>query len=414
METPLRQPVAVGSLSRMRALLGRLGNPEEGFPSIHVTGSLGKGSVVSFLEAAFAACGYKVGVFSPSSAPQEMVRLSAEPVSPNVLEPYLSLVEKSCEVQARPVERLAAAAFLFFAEEEVEIAVVGAEVGGRNDLANCLSHRLLTLVTCVEEDRVDLFGRGWARASWEEAHTASAGVPLLTVERKVEALAAFAEATKRAGGALVILDPDEVQGREFSWDRVSWGLREDPLGLGEFSTPPLGLYQQANLALALGALCELVGGWELGPDAIKRGWINVKLPGRFEVISRRPYVVLDAARNPAAAASLVRTIEAMPDPGGRRTLIFAIHRGQPVRSTAEVLFPAFDEVILCSGADEELLPAQALLPQARRLGVGHRVVPDPHVAMAKALDVAAPKDLIVMVAPKGLLAEVRRGFERPA
>ncbi len=398
----------------MRALLGRLGNPEEGFPSIHVTGSLGKGSVVSFLEAAFAASGYRVGTLSPSSAPQEMVRLSAEPVPQTALEPYLSRVDERCEVQARPVEKLAAAAFLFFAEEEVEIAVVGAEVGGRNDLANCLPHRLLTLVTCVEEDRVDLFGRGWTRASWEEAHTASPGVPLLTVERKVEALATFAEATKRAGGALVILDPDEVQGREFSWDRVSWGLRDDPLGLGEFSTPPLGLYQQANLALALGALCELVGGWELGPDAIKRGWINVKLPGRFEVISRRPYVVLDAARNPAAAASVVKTLEAMPDPGGRRTLLFAIHRGQPVRSTVEVLFPAFDEVILCSGADEELLPAQALFPQARRLGVRCRLEPDPHAAVVKALEAASPEDLIVVVAPKKILAEVRRGLGRPA
>jgi dihydrofolate synthase/folylpolyglutamate synthase len=398
----------------MRALLGRLGNPEEGFPSIHVTGSHGKGSVVSFLEAAFAASGYRVGVLSPSSAPQEMVRLSAEPVPQTALEPYLSRVDKRCEVQARPVEKLAAAAFLFFAEEEVEIAVVGAEVGGRNDLANCLPHRLLTLVTCVEEDRVDLFGRGWTRASWEEAHTASPGVPLLTVERKVEALAAFAEATKRAGGALVILDPDEVQGREFSWDRVSWGLREDPLGLGEFSTPPLGLYQQANLALALGALCELVGGWELGRDAIKRGWTNVKIPGRFEVISRRPYVVLDAARNPAAAASVVKTLEAMPDPGGRRTLLFAIHRGQPVRSTAEVLFPAFDEVILCSGADEELLPAQALRPQARRLGVRCRLEPDPLAAVVNALEAASPEDLIVVVAPKKILAEVRRGLGRPA
>lgn len=409
-----RRTTERGNVSRTRALLGRLGNPEAAFPAIHVTGTHGKSSVAAFLESVFAASGYRVGVFSPSSPLQEAVRLSGEAVSQRALEPYLSQVEDACEGVLLPVEKLAAATFLFFAEEEVEIAVVGAAVGGRNDPSNCLPHRLLTLVTCVEEDRVDLFGRGWGRASWEEAHSVSPGIPLLTVERKVEVLATFAEATKQAGGALVILDPDEVQSRELSWDHMRWELREDPLGLAGFTTSPLGLYQRGNLALALGALCELVGGWELGPDAIRRGLESARLPGRFEVVSRGPYLVLDAARNPAAATSLVETLKSMPDPGGKRTLFFAIHRGQPVRSTAEILFPAFDEVVLCSGDDAELLPASALLPQARRLGVHCRVESDPHTALARALDAAAAEDMIVVVAPKELLAEVRRGPGRSA
>lgn len=403
-----RNPVPSGSRERMRALLAQVGHPEEAFPVVHVTGSHGKSSVIAFLEAAFVASGYKTGVLSPTSLPGERVRLSGDPVPAGTLAPHLSRVEEAGEAGVRPIEKLAAAAFLLFAAEEVDIALVGAEIGGRHDLATCPPRRLLTLVTGVEEDRVDVFGRGVTRVSWEEAHTAAPGVPFLTVERKVEALAAFAEAAKRAGGALVILDPDEVRGRDLSWDGIRWELREDPLGLGELTTGPLGLYQQGNLALALGALCELVGGWELRPEAIKHGLSKVALRGRFEVISRAPYVVLDAARNPTGAAGLLRTLKSMPDPGGRRWLLFAIDRGQPVRATAETLFPAFDEVILCSGDGEETLPAQAVLPQARRLGMRCRMGGTLPSVVGELVPSIAAEDLLVVVGPKELLGEVHR------
>ncbi len=398
----------------MRALLERLGHPEEAFLAVHVTGSHGKSSVITFLEAIFVASGYKTGVFSPSSPPGEEVRLSADPLALEDLEPYLAQVEEAAGRDTRPVEKLAAAAFLLFAARGVEIALISAEIGGRNDLTNCLPRKLLTLVTGVEEDRVDVFGRGWIKASWEEAYTSTPGVPFLTVERKVEALAAFAEVAKRMGGALVILDPEEVRGYDLSWEGVRWELRDDPLGLGELHTGPLGLYQQGNLALVLGALCELVGGWELHPEAIRDGLRHVRLHGRFEVVSRKPYIVLDAARNPAAAEALIKTIEAMPYSGGRKVLFFAINRGHPVRATTEALFPSFDEVILYSGEAEDLLPAQAILPQARRLGVRCWVGGELSSMLKEVAIAAAPEDMLLVVGPKDVLGEVYRELGFPA
>ncbi|NOX44999.1 MAG: hypothetical protein GXO72_04635 [Caldiserica bacterium] len=395
-----------GALPRMRALLRRLGHPEEAFPAVHVTGSHGKSSVVGFLEGIFVAAGYRVGTFVPSF-PTSPVRIGGEPVPVPALERVLSRVEGAATDGTSPAERLAAAAFSLFADVGVEIAFVGAGIGGRHDPANCLPRRLLTAVTAVEEDRVDLFGPGCARPSWEEARTASSGIPFLTVERRMETLAAFAETTKEVGAALVLLDPEDLSPVGFSWERAVWRSREDPLGLGEFETGPMGLYQRGNLALALGAVCELLGGWDLPPGAIRHGLARVELPVRFEVVSRRPYVVLDAARNPAAARSLIGTLEALPGTGGRRILLFGITRGQPVRATVEVLFPWFDHVVLLSIGGQDALPPQALLPQARRLGVRAEIGGPLPEALGDWLGSADEGDLIVAVGPKGALLEAR-------
>ncbi len=390
----------------MRALLGRLGHPEEAFPAVHVTGSHGKSSVITFLEGIFVAAGYKVGAFVPSS-PAFPVRLGGDPVPAVSLERALARVEAASEDGTSAAERLAAAAFSLFADAGVEIALVGAGIGGRQDPANCLPRRLITAVTAVEEDRVDLFGPGRTRPSWEEAGTASPGVPFLTVERRVETLAAFAETTKEVGAALVLLDPEDLNPVGLSWDRTVWRSREDPLGLGEFETGPMGLYQRANLALALGVVCELLGGWDWPPGVVRDGLSRAELPARFELISRRPYVVLDAARNPAAARSLIGTLEALSGTGGERILLFGITRGQPVRATVETLFPWFDRVVLFSAGGPDALPPEALLPQARRLGVRAEIgAPLPDLLGAW-LGSAGEGDLIVVVGPKEALLEAR-------
>jgi len=391
----------------MLGLLSRLGEPQHTFPIVHVTGSHGKSSVIAFLEGMFVAAGYKVGAFTPS-LPTSPVRIGGAPVPVVALERALSRVEGQAENGTRAAEKLAAAALSLFAEAEVEIAFVGAEIGGRYDPANSLSRRLLIAVTAVEEDRIDLFGPGCLRLSWEEARKASPGIPFLTVERKVEALAAFAEVTKEVGAALVLLDPEDLSLVELSWGRAVWRSREDPLDLGEFETKVVGLYQRENLALALGTLCELLGGWDLPSGAVREGLAQVKLPTRFEVVSQKPYVVLDAARNPAAAKALIATLNALPNICGKKVLLFAIKKGQPVRATTEVLFPWFERVVLFLADSSDTLPPKAVLPQARRLGVRAEVGGTLVDSLGRERVSAEEGDLFVVVGPKEILWEARR------
>ena len=177
---------------------------------------------------------------------------------------------------------------------------------------------------------------GPGQAAWEQAGLARSGVPLLTTERKSQVLAAFAQQCREVGAALVLLDPEELEPVELSWQRAVWRSRTDPLGLGVFEPRFLGAYQRANLALALGTLAELVGGMPLAKEAIREGLASAHRPGRFEVVSHRPYVVLDGAQNPAGAQALLDSLDRLPRPRGRRTLVFGVRRDKLVPQAARL------------------------------------------------------------------------------
>ncbi len=389
------------TLARTREILARLGNPQEAFPAIHVTGTRGKSSVAAFLEGILSSAGHRVGVFAPSSPPGTEVRISGEPVSGETLRPFLEEAREAAGGEARPVELLCAAAFLLFAQGGVEIVLVGAEVGGRRDLTNCLSRKLLTLVAPLREGRPDLFGGGIERASWEEASTASLGVPVLTVERKLEALAVFAERLRESGAALVMVDPEGIWPEEVSWEGIRWRIGDDPLGLGEVITPALGLYQRENLALALGAVSELIGGWDISPEDIRRGLLYPRLEARFEVVSRRPYVVLDRARTLSEARAIRETLERLPDPGGRKYLLVIAERDFHTGILDE-LSPYFDELLVWGGSGELGHGGVRPLPSG-----------DPVRACRGLLGDLGPEDLSLILGHKPALMEVRGAIGRP-
>ncbi len=410
---PLLAPLSGGRAdpARVRALLSRLGHPEPSYPVIQVGGTNGKGSVVALLEAVFAAAGLRVGAYtSPDSRdPLARVRVGMSAASGERLR---GLMERVAAPEAglgpgRPTqeEALTAAALSHFAQAGVELALVEARCEARCDATRCLDRPLLTLVTSVEEDT--RFPLGPGQAAWEQAELARPGVPLLTTERKPEVLAAFAQRCREAGAALVLLDPQEMEPVELSWQRAVWRSRSDPLGLGAFETRLLGAYQRANLALALGALAELVGGLPLSKDAVREGFASAHRPGRFEVVSLRPYVVLDGAQNPAGGQALMDSLDRLPRPRGRRTLVFAVRRDKLVRDTAEVLFPHFERVVLATPDCEGALPAEAMVPQAARLRIPWELGGGLEEAVRRAVRGLGDQDLLVVCGPLPALEEAR-------
>jgi len=405
-------------LERVRALLSRLGHPEGRFPSIHVGGTNGKGSVVAFLESVLLAGGIKVGAYtSPDLGdPTERVRVGREPIpgarlSELVREAILPL-DELLSGPGRPTffEAMTAAAFAHFAQQEVELALVEVGLGGRYDATSSLARPLLTLVTSVEEDHRDFFGPGLGQAAWEKAGLARQGVPFITTEHKPEVLATFAQECREVGAALVLLDPDDVRPVELSWERAVWRSRTDPLGLGSFETGLIGAYQAANLALVLGALAELVGGIPLGKEVIREGLATVNWPGRFEVLLRRPYIVLDGAHNPSGARALTDTLARLPAPGGRKWLAFGVLRDKLVRKMAENLFPQFDEVVLVAPQSPRALPPEAVAHQAKRLGVNWRIGGPVEETVKELAADLMEDDLLVVCGSLTVVGEARRVF----
>ncbi|RLE29399.1 hypothetical protein DRJ54_04700 [Candidatus Acetothermia bacterium] len=399
--------------ARMRRLLAQLGVPAEPFPLIHVGGTNGKGSVVALLEAVFSAAGLRVGAYTSQdfSDPLARVRVGMDFVTGerlrDLFQRAISSGGEASSERRYPTreEALAAAAFLHFTQEEVALALVEAHRDPRYEPACQLDSPLLTLVTSVEEDTRLPWGLG--QAAWEQAGLARTGVPFLTTERKPQVLATFAQKCREEGAALVLVDPGDVAPVELTWRRAVWRSRSDPLGLREFETKFLGAYQGANLALTLGALAELVGGLSLSRDAIREGFASAQCPGRFEVVSQRPYVVLDGVQNPAGARALVESLERLPQPRGRQILVFGVRRDKLVRDTVEALFPRFERVVLATPSCEGALPAEALVPQAARLGIPWELGGGLGEAVQMEVRGLGDEDLLVVCGPLPALEEAR-------
>ncbi len=409
-------------LDRTQALLARLGNPEGEFPAVHVAGTNGKGSVVAFLESVLRAGGVRVGAYTSPDLGDvtERIRVDGVPVNEaRLAELILQAVQPVEELEEGPgrpnqFEALTAAAFAHFAEEKVQVALVEAGLGGRFDASRCLAHPLLSLITSVSLDHREFFGPGLARAAWEKAGVARQGVPLLTVEDKPEVLEVFARECQEVGAALVEIDPRDVELVELSWDGALWRSETDPLQLGTFPTRLQGVYQGPNLALVIGALAELVGGLEIGAELIRRGLYEASWAGRFEVLQQRPYIVLDAAHNPAAARAVAETLDLLPPPKGRRTLLFGALRGKLIRAMAEILFPRFDRVVLVTPASERALPGEAVAHQARRCAREWEVGGGVGETTRALVEGLGEDDALVICGSLTVVGEARRVLEKCA
>lgn len=328
---------------------------------IQVAGTHGKTSVAAFLAAVFQAVGLRVGlcVSGDHPDPAEAIHVQGQPASSLVLSALLSAAlepyEESVFGPGRPTvqEAVLAMALAHFARSGLDLAVLEATTSHRWDPTNFLRPWLALLTRVEAGDRT-------AALAWEAGRLARPGVPILTTALEDEALESLARSCRGVGAALVLVDPDDVKLLELRWDRAVWRSRSDPFGLGPFETPFMGVYQAANLALALAALAELFGGLPLTREAVREGLSQAQIPGRFELLCAGPRVVADAAQDLAAAHAVLRSVEALPLPPGRRTLLLAHPQGRLGKAMAEIFRPLFHRVMMVPPAELPLRVPRAV------------------------------------------------------
>jgi len=272
---------------RVRALLARLGHPEGAFPAVHVLGTNGKGSVVAYLEAAFAARGLAYGAYtSPHLLDfRERIRTHLGQIPEAEVVAFVEWAkEEAWEEPPGFFDLATALAFRHFKEVGVALAAVEAGVGGEKDATNALSRVALTVFTNVGEDHLEALGGTLEAVARDKAGAIREGVPVVTGAEGV-GLRVIREMARAREAPLYLLDP------------------EDPL----FALPTLpglkGAFQERNARLAAAALRLLA----FPEEAIAEGLRTARHPGRMERFSLFGVeVFLDGAHNPMAAEALAR------------------------------------------------------------------------------------------------------------
>jgi dihydrofolate synthase/folylpolyglutamate synthase len=385
-------------LDGMRRLVEVLGDPQHDQPTVHITGTNGKGSVARMVTQLLSVHDLTVGTYTSPHLEvlNERISRNGEPIADDALARVLSdlaAVESLLDRPASYFELLTAAAYRWFSDEAVAAAVVEVGLLGRFDATNVVDATVAVL-TNVGFDHTD-GAEGWRRRVAEEkVGIAKEGSTLVVGEtdpelRDVFAATPAAEVWRRDEDFACTANRLAVGGRMLD-------LRTPGATYDDVFVPLHGAHQGDNAAIALAAT-EAFFDRPLEPGLVVEAFASVQNPGRFEVIGRDPLVILDGAHNPDGAAALADTLgEGFHQLGGR-ILVIGVLTGRDPYDLLDTL-GADDAglVVCCTPPSPRGLPAEDLATIARSLGASARVVPVVGDALRVAVDLATSDDLVLV------------------
>ena len=309
-------------LERMEAILALRRNPHLVCPVIHLAGTNGKGSTLAHLRSLLEVRGLRVGVFSSPYLVSfnEQIGINGVPISDKDLEDYLALyrdlLERNSSDQTllglTEFELITAMAFDYFAAEEPDVVIMEVGMGGRLDSTN-VCQPILTAITTIGLDHVALLGPDVASIAREKAGIIKEKIPVLLGRIELEAQEVIVQEAHRLSAPVEVLGQDFlVCYQESLADGEVFTYQSQNRSEVQLKTGLLGLYQVDNAGLAL-ALCDVFcqeGGLSLlSQDEIIQAWSQVHWPGRLEIISTQPLIILDGAHNPHAVRPLIETLQ---------------------------------------------------------------------------------------------------------
>lgn len=423
-----RQPAPAGGarvakfdLRNITALAQKLGSPHRAVPCAHIAGTNGKGSTAAMLESILRQAGFRTGLYTSPHLERinERIAVNGEPISDadfaaaftRVLHAIEELLAAG-ELAAHPTffECITAMAFDHFAHAQLGFAVYEVGMGGRLDSTNIVVPEV-TVITQIDFDHENYLGHSIEAIAGEKAGILKPGVPVVCAAGRPEARAVIARRAAEVGCEFI--DPQALYRFEDMDARNGWyrasivdqqtGWRA-PLELGL-----AGRFQLDNAASSVAAVRALVKKGRQIPDhAIARGIREVRWPGRMERLQRRPAVYLDGAHNPAGAQEL-RKFWDVNFPARRIILIYGAVRDKAVDEIIGWLFHAVSHVIYTQPRTSRAISAEALAQIAPPYG-GRKteVVPEPEAALARALQLAGPDDVVFATGSLYLVGDLRR------
>ena len=308
-------------LETIEALLGGLGHPERRFPSIHITGSKGKGSTAVIAQSVLSAHGRRTGLFtSPHLASyRERIRIDGRVIPRTAVVEGIRRVETAArETEAagttdRPptfFEVTTALAFDWFAREAVDAAVVEVGIGGRLDATNVLDSRV-GVITTIELEHTDLLGPDLASIAREKSGIFHRGMTGVVGELPREARSVVETHADRLAVPLWHAGKEvRVEDRALSPDGQTFTLEVAGRSFPDLFLPLLGRFQPINASLAVAAVARFADatGLALEPEKVAAGLAKVRWPGRLERVAKRPELFYDVAHTPESARAVAQSL----------------------------------------------------------------------------------------------------------
>lgn len=397
------------SLERMARLCEVLGDPQHAYPVVHVTGTNGKGSTVAMISGLLQASGLSVGTYTSPHLERLNERLAwnGEPIDDDALADQITAVaqlEDLAGVVPSYFEIVTAAAFRWFADLAVDVAVVEVGLLGRHDATN-VARAQVAVITNVGRDHTDGMGAWRAAIADEKSGIVEPDSLLVLGEDDPDLRPVF-----DAAGAATTW----VRGVDFGCDvnRVALGgrlvdLRTPASTVEELFLPVHGAHQGDNAAVALAAT-EAFFGRPVAEEIVTEAFAELELPGRFEIVGHDPTVIVDGAHNIDGAVSAARTLAEELTLTGSLILVVGMLRGRDPLDILEALDATeAGFVVACTPDSPRAIPAPEVAAAAEHLGIPCEAVSAVPDAVQRALAVATGDDLVLITGSLYLVGAAR-------
>lgn len=407
---PNRQTVP--TLQQVVDTLALLADPHLDYPTIHVTGTNGKGTTTTLTSALLSATGLRVGAFTSPDlhAVNERIALNGEPIDD---EEFVGLIQRLSDVESvsgialTRFELLTAAALLHFSDEGVDVAVIEVGMGGTWDSTNVIDSNVAVL-TNVDLDHTAVLGSTVGAIASDKVGIFRAGAIAVVSTTNAIVVEIAQRKANEIGATLWLLDDsfviernDLALGGRAITVRTPYERYEDVL------VSLHGIHQGVNAATAIVA-AEAFLGRALGGEVVTSTLAHVRMPGRMELIARRPMIVVDGAHNPAGVKALVATLDGAFHVQGQRRCVLGMLNGRVIEDMVEPLVNlGFTEFHCCPPHSPRALSAAEVAVVVRRLGGVAYEHPSGTAALAHARERSTDEDLIVVAGSLYLVAEAR-------
>ncbi len=396
-------------VDRVEKLLRRLDNPEKHFRTIHVAGTNGKGSTAAFLSSILLNAGHTVAQFSSPHLVRftERFRINGNEYSAEKLADRLSIVLKAAPEDATFFEITTALAAFIFREEQVEVAVMEAGMGGRSD-ATAAFNGEMTVLTPISLDHTEYLGGTLEEIAREKAGIMKPGTPVISADQPDAVRVVLEEQSRSESCILKTLGKDfsatmNLNG-SFDYHGIDRTLRQLTSGMA-------GRFQSENAAVALAAAEALVsGGMSIASQAFQDGISRACWPGRMELVSGSPRLLLDGAHNAAGASALAEALKEYSY--SRLLLVTGVCDDKDIDRIYAPLIPLADAVFTVTPAIDRGMKDEMLTLFFSKASVASRPCGSAVAGVIAARSFASENDLILVCGSLFVVGEVKAWLEQ--
>lgn len=368
-----------------------MNNPQDDLTAVHIGGTNGKGSTVAFLSSIFQQSGYKVGIFtSPHILDiRERIQINRQLISGDELVDVITEIRDALpdDRMLSYFEMLTLASFLHFKEQKTDIAIFEAGLGGRLDATNIIKPKV-SVITPISFDHVKHLGSSLREIAIEKSGIIKRGVPTVVAYQPPEVMDVIRRICDDVGSPLCLATPDEIK---------------TPLGL-------LGEHQRQNAACAVEA-ADILSGAGFKIINVAEALANTSWPGRLEVVSEKPRVILDSAHNVAGAEMLASYVRSTI-PKENAILVLGILADKDIEGMVRQLVPQFREVVFTTAPSARAASPKDLAAAARSSSVVISIEEDVPSALRSTMQRMGDDDTLVVSGSITVVGEAKAYFRR--